>query len=33
MYLKAIEKCKAEGGKFIVEGGVWPEKAMKVAAM
>jgi aldehyde dehydrogenase (NAD+) len=22
MYLAAIEKCKAEGGKFIVEGGV-----------
>ena len=22
MYLKAIEKCKEEGGKFIVEGGV-----------
>jgi aldehyde dehydrogenase (NAD+) len=22
MYLSAIEKCKAEGGKFIVEGGV-----------
>jgi len=22
MYLKAIEKCKAEGGKFIVEGGL-----------
>ncbi len=22
MYLNAIEKCKAEGGKFIVEGGV-----------
>ena len=22
MYLDAIEKCKAEGGKFIVEGGV-----------
>jgi aldehyde dehydrogenase (NAD+) len=22
MYLKAIEKCKAEGGRFIVEGGV-----------
>lgn len=22
MYLEAIEKCKAEGGKFIVEGGV-----------
>ena len=22
MYLDAIEKCKAEGGNFIVEGGV-----------
>jgi len=22
MYLEAIEKCKAEGGKFIIEGGV-----------
>lgn len=22
MYLQAIEKCKAEGGKFVVEGGV-----------
>jgi aldehyde dehydrogenase (NAD+) len=22
MYLKAIEKCKSEGGKFIVEGGL-----------
>lgn len=22
MYLEAIEKCKAEGGKFVVEGGV-----------
>jgi aldehyde dehydrogenase (NAD+) len=22
MYLNAIEKCKAEGGKFVVEGGV-----------
>ncbi|MEI7735735.1 MAG: aldehyde dehydrogenase family protein, partial [Ferruginibacter sp.] len=27
MYLDAIEKCKAEGGKFIVEGGVVKGKA------
>jgi aldehyde dehydrogenase (NAD+) len=26
MYLDAIEKCKAEGGKFIVEGGVMKGK-------
>lgn len=27
MYLSAIEKCKAEGGKFIVEGGVLKGKS------
>lgn len=27
MYLEAIEKCKAEGGKFIVEGGVLKGKS------
>jgi aldehyde dehydrogenase (NAD+) len=29
MYLDAIEKCKAEGGKFIVEGGVLKGKAFE----
>ncbi len=29
MYLKAIEKCKAEGGKFIVEGGVLKGKGFE----
>lgn len=29
MYLDAIEKCKAEGGKFIVEGGVLKGKGFE----
>ena len=29
MYLDAIEKCKAEGGKFIVEGGMVKGKAFE----
>jgi aldehyde dehydrogenase (NAD+) len=29
MYLKAIEKCKQEGGKFIVEGGVLEGKGFE----
>lgn len=29
MYLNAIEKCKAEGGKFIVEGGVLKGKGFE----
>ena len=29
MYLQAIEKCKAQGGKFIVEGGVLKGKAFE----
>ncbi len=29
----AIEECKKEGGKFIVEGGVLRVKVMKVDVM
>jgi aldehyde dehydrogenase (NAD+) len=29
MYLNAVEKCKAEGGKFIVEGGVLKGKGFE----
>ena len=33
MYLDAIEECKEEGGKFIVEGGVLKATVMKVVVM
>jgi aldehyde dehydrogenase (NAD+) len=33
MYVEAIEKCKAEGGKFIIEGGILNGMVMKVVAM
>ena len=33
LYLDSIEKCKAEGGKFVVEGGALKGKIIHPAVM